>query len=74
MTNAAATPHPALKRRACPICGRNVSADPGSAYPFCSERCADVDLHRWLSGAYVVAGDDGGAGPDPDEKRDETAE
>ena len=24
--------------------------------PFCSRRCADVDLNRWLSGAYVVPG------------------
>ena len=39
----------ALKQRACPICGRKVSADADGAYPFCSERCADVDLHRWLS-------------------------
>ena len=22
--------------------------------PFCSRRCADIDLHRWLSGAYAV--------------------
>jgi endogenous inhibitor of DNA gyrase (YacG/DUF329 family) len=22
--------------------------------PFCSRRCADVDLHRWFSGAYAV--------------------
>jgi len=22
--------------------------------PFCSQRCTDVDLHRWLSGAYAV--------------------
>jgi endogenous inhibitor of DNA gyrase (YacG/DUF329 family) len=34
--------------------------------PFCSRRCADVDLHRWLSGAYALPAlkDDGGdAGP-----------
>lgn len=38
-------------RPACPICGR-----PGSARyrPFCSRRCADVDLNRWLSGAYRI--------------------
>jgi endogenous inhibitor of DNA gyrase (YacG/DUF329 family) len=24
--------------------------------PFCSKRCADVDLNRWFSGAYVVPG------------------
>jgi hypothetical protein len=37
--------------RACPICGKPVIF----AYrPFCSKRCADIDLHRWLSGGYAV--------------------
>jgi hypothetical protein len=44
----------------CPICGK--PADP-RVRPFCSRRCADVDLHRWLSGVYAVpaveADDDG---------------
>ncbi len=35
----------------CPICRKPV--DP--AYrPFCSRRCADVDLGRWLTGRYVI--------------------
>jgi uncharacterized protein len=38
-------------RGKCPICGR-LSA-PGYR-PFCSRRCADVDLARWLSGAYAI--------------------
>lgn len=37
----------------CPMCGRIVSE---KFRPFCSKRCADVDLHRWLSGGYVIAG------------------
>ncbi len=37
--------------RPCPICGKpSVRA----AYPFCSKRCADVDLNRWLSGSYAI--------------------
>ena len=40
---------------ACPICGKP-AAD--KLRPFCSKRCADVDLNRWLSGGYVVAGKD----------------
>jgi len=32
--------------------------------PFCSKRCADVDLSRWLSGAYAIAG--GNADEDED--------
>jgi uncharacterized protein len=35
----------------CPICGKPTDA---LLRPFCSKRCADVDLHRWLSGVYVV--------------------
>lgn len=39
---------------ACPICNKPV--DP--AYrPFCSKRCADVDLHRWMTGSYVMPGE-----------------
>jgi len=36
---------------ACPICGKPPDV---LLRPFCSKRCADVDLHRWLSGIYVV--------------------
>ena len=35
------------------ICGK--PRDPRYA-PFCSSRCADVDLHRWLKGTYVIPG------------------
>jgi uncharacterized protein len=37
----------------CPICGKPALA---RFRPFCSARCADVDLNRWLSGAYVLPG------------------
>jgi endogenous inhibitor of DNA gyrase (YacG/DUF329 family) len=38
-------------RGKCPICSR--ATDP--AYrPFCSRRCADVDLSRWLRGTYAI--------------------
>jgi endogenous inhibitor of DNA gyrase (YacG/DUF329 family) len=36
----------------CPICGKPADT---VLRPFCSKRCADVDLHRWLFGVYVVA-------------------
>ena len=35
----------------CPICHKET--DP-KYRPFCSKRCADVDLGRWLTGAYAV--------------------
>ncbi len=35
----------------CAICGKPADA---VFRPFCSKRCADVDLHRWLSGVYAV--------------------
>ncbi|SEO12812.1 hypothetical protein SAMN04489859_103644 [Paracoccus alcaliphilus] len=38
---------------ACPICGK----DSVKEYrPFCSKRCADIDLGRWLRGSYVIPG------------------
>jgi len=35
----------------CVVCGK---PQVERFRPFCSRRCADVDLHRWLSGAYAV--------------------
>ena len=44
--------------RPCPIC-RKPSMQ--AFHPFCSARCARIDLNRWLSGAYVIpARDDDG--------------
>ncbi len=45
------TQSPPASRAKCPICSRQTEA----AYrPFCSRRCADVDLSRWLGGAYAI--------------------
>ena len=44
-----AAPEPAAAR--CPICGKPTAA---AFRPFCSKRCADVDLQRWLSGRYAI--------------------
>ena len=44
-------PAGARPEKPCPICGKpSVKA----SRPFCSERCRDVDLNRWLSGSYVI--------------------
>jgi endogenous inhibitor of DNA gyrase (YacG/DUF329 family) len=44
----------------CPICGKPVEQKAeGQKYrPFCSKRCADVDLGRWLKEGYRVPTDD----------------
>lgn len=52
---------PASVRR-CPICGKPESRVERER-PFCSRRCADIDLHRWLNGAYAVP-----VQPDEDEQ------
>ena len=37
----------------CPICGKPATE---ASRPFCSERCRDVDLNRWLSNSYAIPG------------------
>ena len=41
----------------CPICGEPAQ---GRFTPFCSKRCADIDLGRWLKGGYAIPGGAGG--------------
>lgn len=48
----------------CPVCGKPAAAE---FRPFCSRRCADVDLARWLRGDYAIPG---AAAPSEDEPRD----
>ena len=36
---------------ACPICDKPAAPD---FKPFCSRRCSDVDLGRWLDGGYAI--------------------
>jgi len=47
----------------CPECGKPVA--PRFA-PFCSTRCQQVDLGRWLKGDYVIAGRPDGERRGPD--------
>jgi len=57
-----------MKGPGCAICGKPVDA----AYrPFCSRRCADVDLQRWLTGRYAVPAEEPDEGlPDADTEDD----
>ncbi|MBL8530690.1 MAG: DNA gyrase inhibitor YacG [Hyphomonadaceae bacterium] len=47
----------------CVICGKPKDE---KYKPFCSKRCADVDLNRWFSGKYVISTDEEA----PDDERD----
>ena len=39
----------------CPICKRDADK---SYKPFCSKRCANIDLAKWLGGDYAIASTD----------------
>ena len=47
---------------ACPICGDKTLKQ---AAPFCSQRCKDVDLNRWLNGSYAIPSQDQTVTSDP---------
>ena len=59
------------KPQSCPMC-----ESPAAAHyqPFCSKRCADIDLHRWLSGSYTIpVVEDDGYVSDEADHADDTA-
>jgi uncharacterized protein len=53
-------------RRPCPICKK--PSQP-KFHPFCSNRCAQVDLGKWLGGTYAIPAVEG-----PDRVDDKDAE
>lgn len=54
---------PLRQPKPCPICGKPSQT---AFHPFCSPRCADVDLNRWLSNSYVIPGGDNEDAEEPD--------
>ncbi|HEY8127558.1 MAG TPA: DNA gyrase inhibitor YacG [Hyphomicrobium sp.] len=57
--------HSGSKPLRCPICRKEAV----EAYrPFCSKRCADIDLAKWFTGSYAISGreEDEGDGEAPD--------
>ncbi|WP_425404575.1 DNA gyrase inhibitor YacG [Hwanghaeella sp.] len=48
--------------RPCAVCGRPAAAQ---YRPFCSKRCADVDLNRWLGEQYRIPTDEPADGEEP---------
>ncbi|WP_207482538.1 DNA gyrase inhibitor YacG [Arenibaculum pallidiluteum] len=63
-------PQAGRPRAACPICGRPAETH---TRPFCSRRCADIDLARWLNGVYQIPADDPEADPGADPGTDADA-
>ena len=61
---------PLRPRAKCPICGK---PSDHKHHPFCSRRCAVIDLNRWLSDAYAIPAEEETPGTreeppgDPDE-------
>lgn len=58
-----------MRAAVCPICGKPQDQQ---TRPFCSKRCADIDLGRWLGGEYSIPlgsddEDDGAARPNVSE-------
>lgn len=46
-----------IRSQTCPICSKAVSIespDDAALFPFCSERCRQVDLLRWCEGKYAI--------------------
>ncbi|RED52068.1 DNA gyrase inhibitor YacG [Aestuariispira insulae] len=51
----------------CSICGKPSEE---KYKPFCSRRCADVDLHRWMGGTYRIPTEEPGFINDNDEEQE----
>jgi len=51
----------------CPVCGEPAQ---DRFKPFCTKRCADIDLGRWFKGGYAIPGGpaDGSSASNPSEK------
>ncbi|MGI9424516.1 MAG: DNA gyrase inhibitor YacG [Hyphomicrobiaceae bacterium] len=54
--------HPRIPK--CANCNKPMAPD---FRPFCSQRCKDVDLSRWLSGRYAIPGGNSDADEDGDD-------
>jgi len=56
-----------MSRRLCPICKTPFGPDDSPALPFCSIRCKNIDLGRWMDEVYSVPHE-----PPEDEELDES--
>jgi len=49
------------KKGRCPRCGTHfeyINVTQHKYFPFCGERCRDIDLGNWISGKYVIPGNE----------------
>jgi uncharacterized protein len=51
-------------RRPCAICGKPSAQ---GFHPFCSKRCSQIDLNRWLKGSYAIPAVEAGEDQEKDE-------
>ncbi len=46
-----------IQPQTCPICNKPLPADAALSsrlFPFCSERCRQIDIYRWCKGKYAI--------------------
>ena len=65
------TSPPLAPGKPCPICGKPSS---DKTRPFCSRRCGDIDLNRWLTGVYAIPVTETDDDPERPRPRDPEAE
>ena len=65
------TSPPLAPDKPCPICGKPSLQQ---FRPFCSRRCGDVDLNRWMSGVYAIPVQETDDDPDRPRTRDGDAD
>jgi uncharacterized protein len=60
------SPQPDRPVQKCTMCDKPVTE---KFAPFCSKRCADLDLGKWLNGSYVIEGSDSPSSEDDPESQ-----
>ena len=47
---------PMIRPQTCPVCHLELSDDKDASryFPFCSQRCRQVDIYRWCTGKYAI--------------------
>ena len=63
-----------MQQPLCPICGKKIASLASDVAPFCSRRCRQIDMKRWLNEEYGVPvvdrDDDDLDSPSPPDERE----